>query len=121
MRNLRVHLRHTGDPKFRFGVSRGYFSKYHYNLYFGRLFLAIREKRPNEVPRKLIDLDMGRAQLKFQRLWDTMNDDEKNLYWAQHPPVYLKPFLELLRSDPVAAHKRFGPYPIYEGEQNDHA
>lgn len=99
MRKIRVSLRHTGSPKFQFGVSRGYYSDLHYNLFFGRFFLVIREKRPNEVPRQLIELDMGRAMLKNRRLWASMTDYEIDLYTNFNPNRYrLDYFLKMIRS-----------------------
>lgn len=89
MRKIRISLRHTGVPELRFGVSRGYFNKLHCNIFFGRFFLAIREKLPNEVPRQFIELDMGRAQLKYRRLWASMSEDEKYLY-LNHNPEHLR-------------------------------
>lgn len=94
---IRISLRHTGDPELRFGVSRGYFNKYHRNIYFGRLFLAIREKVPGEVPRQLIELDMGRTILKNRRLWATMTEDEKDMY-AYNKHFRLEYFLKMIRS-----------------------
>ena len=107
MRKVRISLRHTGDSGLRFGVSRGYSSNLHYNLFFGRLFLAMREKRPNEVPRKFVDLEFGRGQLEYKRIWNTMTDEEKSAYheqrnpdnWAANGgPLFLTPFLEMYRN-----------------------
>lgn len=96
--SFRIHLRHTGDLKLRFGISHGYFSAKHHNLFFGRFFLAIREKRPNDVPRRFFDLGMGRAQLKNTRLWSTMTKTERYLYINYNPNHFrLEYFLKLIR------------------------
>jgi hypothetical protein len=96
----RVHLRHTGDSKFRFGVSRGFYSTRHYNIYFGRLFIAIRDTvgdLPTYKP-PFIMLDMGRNMLKNRRLWDAMTGYERDLYMNHNPEhLRLEYFLKMIR------------------------
>jgi hypothetical protein len=109
MRNIRISLRHTGVPGFRFGVSREYGEpgvrfgiarSYHQNIFFGRFFLAIRDKRsdPPTYKPKFMDLEFGREQLKYRRLWDAMTENERYLYVNYNPEHFrLEHFLKMIR------------------------
>lgn len=104
MKKVRISLRHTGDPKLRFGVSRGQYSNLHWNLLFGRFFLAIRDKRsdPPTYKPKFMDLEFGRTQLKNRRLWDGMTEDEQDLYANYNPEhLRLEYFLKKIRNTNV--------------------
>lgn len=100
MSKVRIHLRHTGDSKFRFGVSRGRGRKCHRNIDFGRFFIAIRDTA-DDLPAynpPFFDLSMGRTMLKNQRLREGMTEDEKNVYAEQYRHYRLDAFLKMYRA-----------------------
>jgi hypothetical protein len=113
-RNLRFHLRHSGDTKLRFGVSR--FSRrwndkenWGINFALGRWYLVVRDRNldPSHYkPNRFFDLGMGRAMLHTKRLYDSMTEEEHRAYddvrsCGPLQGISLEYFLEQFRSGKI--------------------
>jgi hypothetical protein len=64
----RIHLRHTGDDKLRFGTGRMAFGHPGLNIYLGYWFIAIRTKVEGGYKAPLIDLSFGKSQQRTRRM-----------------------------------------------------
>jgi hypothetical protein len=65
------------------------------------LYLATRDKRedPPQYKPKFWDLEFGRGQLKYWRLWKSMTEDEQYAYINHNPERFrLEHFVKLLRT-----------------------
>ena len=95
MRKFRYQIRDTGDRQLRFGISTGPLLGEGYNVFFGRLFLAVRENEPRKGPlvfpglgviepperQPFVNLAFGRSQRRYTKrirkeykLWKLQND-----------------------------------------------
>jgi hypothetical protein len=116
-RNIRVHLRHSGDTKLRFGITRlrpysirtrdgiETIDHWGYNIHFGRWALDFRDRNldRHHKSNRFFDLGFGRAMLKNQRLRNSMSEEEHIAYdyirsEGKYQGIRLEYFLKLYRS-----------------------
>lgn len=107
-RRIRVHLRHTGSSTLRFRVVRLTFG-WGWNVDLGRYCLVFRDRHEDPShykPKSFFDLGFGRAQLKNQRLRNSMTEEEHIAYdylrsEGPRQGIRLDYFLKLYRSNNI--------------------